>query len=797
MYRFSYVSKVGGSAIELNRQLFDQIIDDANLAAACSQIAEKSLLIDSATDDATRKALQDEMGALKRQLSAFCWHATFKNGKRNSFSAIPSGLGMIDVDHCDNPRELFESVRSLAMEYGLVAAHVTPSTKGLRMVFKIPDGMTIEGMQTWLTEKLALEGVDGCTKDLARLSFAVPRSYWLYVDYEALFEGEVVTPTLVNDNALKGQNTLAQGNSRANESRVKLCLNSAECSRESRELSALGNMCDNVGTPCRGNTTYDSEYKGIPYNKIVESLETLYGGKPTHGSRNSQIFSMACQLRYICNDDPNWIATILPNYGEAESRWMSTIKSACSRNQVQNMPAMLTKAIEMAGTTMGTGSGVFQGPRNLSPWSPSQDLDTSAPPAMPAKLPKLIRHLIKNVPEVCKPSVANGVFPALATHLSDVNFRLIDGTKKEATFMCINMARQSSGKASVNKPIEYIMADIKEQDEINRRKEQEWKDAVGCKGSNKEKPKRPEGLCVQMLVTDMTNAAFVQRLKDAGGKYIYTNLEELDLLKQLQTNGTKDVGKIICLCFDNGTYGQERVGLQSITALLPLRWNWNASSTIEKGRVFFSNRLIDGTLSRINFCTIISDDSKEFRYGNYDEDYATELKPYITNLNLCKGEVTCSQALAMAKRLQQKCTEIALQTEDVIYQEFSYRAVTIAYMKAMVLYIANDMTWDKSIEDFCEWSLEYDLWCKNYFFGEAIQAARDASMTKVRMNKSNMLKLLPDVFSFADAKETRRNEGKDTEKTGHMLAVWTHRGYIVFNKETEMYEKTENYKQKN
>jgi len=363
--------------------------------------------------------------------------------------------------------------------------------------------------------------------------------------------------------------------------------------------------------------------------------------------------------------------------------------------------------------------------------------------------------------------------------------------------MCVNMARQSSGKASVNKPIEYIMADIKEQDDINRRREQEWKDTIGTKGSNKEKPKRPTDLCVQMLVSDMTNAAFVQRLKDAGSKYIYTNLEELDLLKQLQTNGTKDVGKIICLCFDNGTYGQERVGQQSITALLPLRWNWNASSTVEKGRDFFSNRLIDGTLSRVNFCTIISDDSKEFKYGTYDEQYAADLKPYISNLTLCKGEVNCPQALSMAKRLQQKCTELALQTEDVIYQEFAYRAVTIAYMKAMVLYIAQDMTWDKTIDEFCEWSLDYDLWCKNYFFGDAIQSARDSSNNKVRLGKGNLLLSLPDLFSADDAKEVRKNAGKDVGKTAHMLAVWTFRGYIEYDEETKMYSKTEKYKQKN
>lgn len=765
MYPFSIVYSVGGPAFPVSRKVFDEVLDNPKVAMICQHIAAFVAKMASCTDETTRRQLQDQISALKRGLPAFCWHATFKNNKRNSFSAIPSGLAMIDVDHVDEPVKLFESVQEVAVEIGLVAAHVTPSTKGLRMVFAMPEGMTIEAMQRWVTEKLALQGVDGCTKDLARLSFVVPRGYWLYVDYEALFEGKTVETrhgiTAVETRHVTSPNGANVETRHAN---------------ETRHVTSLQDV------------VYEDTYKGVPYTAIVDALETLYGGKPEHGNRNTQIFSMACMLRSICNDDPMWIAKILPNYGENEQRWMATIKSACSRNQVRNIPNLMLKAIEMARRA------VAQPEEPANAGQTAIALDPDKPPRMPEKLPKLIRHLIKNVPEVCKPSVAHGVFPALATHLSEMNFRLIDGTKKEATFMCVNMARQSSGKASVNKPIEYIMADIKERDDINRRREQEWKDAVGSKGSNKEKPKRPEDLCVQMLVTDMTNAAFVQRLKDANGKYIYTNLEELDLLKQLQTNGTKDVGKIICLCFDNGTYGQERVGLQSITALIPLRWNWNASSTIEKGKDFFRNRLIDGTLSRVNFCTIINDESKEFKYGDYDEQYAAELKPYITNLNLCKGEVSCPQALAMAKRLQQKCTEIALQTEDVIYQEFAYRAVTIAYMKAMVLYIANDMTWEKSIDEFCEWSLDYDLWCKNYFFGEAIQEARNSSRPKRQTNKVNMLTLLPDTFTKNDALQMRKQSNLDTEGTSRMLRVWAFRGFITINNETQMYEKTDKYR---
>jgi len=769
MYNFCLAESVGGKAVVVSRQLFDQTIDSEKVRVLCARIADKYPFINGCPDETTKKDLQTQVSELKRTLPGFCWHASaFKDGKRNAFSATQSDLTMTDVDHVDEPQKLFERVRDAAITMGLVAAHITPSTFGLRLVFVRPQGVAIEQHQAWITEQLQLTGVDGCTKDLPRLSFVVPRGYWLYIDYDALFGEKRINP------AAELRGTVAD-------------LPKTELRKVESPQSSVLSPSTSVLRP----QSYDTEYKGIPYSDIVQALEDLYGGKPTHGSRNSQIFSMACQLRYICNDDPMWIAAILPNYGEAESRWMSTIRSACQRNQVQNMPAMLTKAIEMAKLAVNQRDGslidtVNQGTVPV--------IDANTPPKMPSKLPKLISHLIKNVPEVCRPSVANGVFPSLATHLAGVNFPLIDGTMKEATFMCVNMARQSSGKASVNKPIDYIMADIKERDELSRRREQEWKDAVSTKGSNKEKPKRPDDLCVQMLVTDMTNAAFVQRLKDAGNKYIYTNLEELDLLKQLQTNGTRDVGKIICLCFDNGVYGQERVGLQSITALLQLRWNWNASSTIEKGRDFFRNRLIDGTLSRVNFCTIISDETKEFRYGTYDEKYAADLKPYITNLNLCKGEVVCDKALAMARRLQQKCTEIAAQTEDIIYQEFAYRAVTIAYMKAIVLYIAQDMTWDKTIDEFCEWSLEYDLWCKNYFFGQLIAEARETSGSKQMFRKGNMLNLLPDRFTMDDAQEIRRQSNKNVEGTSHMLSVWAHRGYIAFDADNGVYEKAEKYR---
>jgi len=523
---------------------------------------------------------------------------------------------------------------------------------------------------------------------------------------------------------------------------------------------------------CKQIREEEATYDGIPYQAIVESLQEELGGVPPQGSRINFIYSMTAYLRFVCNDAPELIAKILPTYGEPNEKWRRTIDSACQRVQHKEMPKIVKRAIENAKQKIK-----------------NENLEEDLPPEMPKRLPKLISHLTKNVPEVCRPAVANGVFPALGAHLKEVHFPLIDGTQKEATFMCVNLAKQSSGKSAVNKPIEYIVADIVERDELSRKREQEWKDATASLGANKEKPKRPDDLCVQVLVSDMTNAAFVQRLNDAKGRYLYTNLEELELLQQLQTNGTKDVGKIICLCFDNGKYGQERVGTQSVTARVNLRWNWNASSTIRKGINFFKNRLADGTLSRINFCTIIPDDTKPFVYGRYDEKYAEELKPYITNLNLATGEVRCAEALSLARKMAERCSEEALLTDNEMYRDLSYRAVTIAYLKAMVLYIANGMTWSKDIADFAEWSLEYDLWCKMHFFEEEAAPVMKKERVKLTPGRQNMLDMLPTTFTEEELVALRRQQGQDGGTA--ILRLWMHRGYIEHDKQAGVYMKTD------
>ncbi len=772
MYKFSFTNSVAGKAQEVNRQLFHEIISRDSIKSRCKQIAK---IVNSPKSSKSEREIQSEIGKLKRGVPAFCWHVWFDGGKRKNNHAHASGLIMIDVDHIDNHRDTFAAIADKAKMLGLLVAHVTPSTHGLRLVFPIPHGYDIVKAQSYFAHQLNLQ-VDACTKDLARLSFAVPEEYFLFIDEDGLWED------LSQRSPLQGESRILAESTDNEECRgvIHNVPNGENGNQDDRE-SAVSTTAEDDGI----FITYDDNYDGIPYNILVESLCEQLGGTPAHGSRNNFIFSMAAYLRYVCNDDPNWIASVLPTYGETEEKWRRTIESACQRAQYKVMPNIVKRAIEQAR-------------HKIEQENDNEDEDQNQlPPAMPKKLPNLIKLLTKNVPEVCKPAVANAVFPSLAAHLHGVKFWLIDGTEKEATFMCVTMAGQSSGKSAVNKPIEYITADIVARDEINRKREQEWKDATANKGANKQKPQRPDNLCVQVLVSDMTNAAFVQRMKDAGNHYLYTNLEELDLLKQLQTNGTKDVGKIICLCFDNGKYGQERVGTQSVTARVDLRWNWNASSTIQKGISFFKGRLVDGTLSRINFCTIIRDKHKPFVYGRYTEDYADQLKPYIANLNLANGHIECKEALDLARKMAQKCEDDAALSDDETYQELAYRAVTIAYLKAMVLFIANDMTWTRDISDFTEWSLQYDLWCKMHFFGNQINAEKEKEKVKHTRDRQNLLDLLPNPFTLKEVEELRQIQELPQKGTRKMISNWTYRGYINYDPVMKNYIKSESYLNRN
>ncbi|MBL1007284.1 MAG: hypothetical protein JJO71_27010, partial [Escherichia coli] len=417
---------------------------------------------------------------------------------------------------------------------------------------------------------------------------------------------------------------------------------------------------------------------------------------------------------------------------------------------------------------------------NLHAQGNDGDEEYPAPPPMPEKLPKLVELLVSKTPDIYKPAVACAIFPPLATHLWRTRFRYIDNVEHEATLSVCLLAGTGAGKSCVQMPINYIMEDIRKRDKENMRREKEWKDEMVRKGANKDKRKRPENLIIQEIDADMTNPAFVMRTAEAQEHFLYTSMNELDQFDALRGMGNQQF-RIMCLAFDPGnTFGQQRVGIQSVTERVTIRFNWNASSTIDKGQRYFSKVLIDGPLSRINFCTIpereIGEDIPV--YGTYDEAYRTALKPYIENLCMATGLVDCPEAFQLATVLKNENAEFARTSQNRIYENFSFRANVIAYLKACVLYVANGFRWEPEIDDFIRWSERYDLWCKMRFFGDMIAKEMNCAERSSKRGPENLLQLLPDVFTLSQLEALRLEHGLEQKGTKGIIRQWVHRQYI-------------------
>ena len=530
----------------------------------------------------------------------------------------------------------------------------------------------------------------------------------------------------------------------------------------------------------------------IPYlpmgeccTSIVRELERQMGGAPEPGMRSNFIFCMACHLRHVCDDNAEWIAAIMPTYGQEHDKWLGDIRQACNRNQKPEMSRIMQKTLEACKMDMLVEMGAQE---------------CSMPPAMPKRLPPLIRLLTSRTPDIYKPAVAHAVFPALASYLWRTRFLYVDNTLHEATLMNVLMAPTGAGKSCISEPINHILKNMRERDRENLRREREWKQLVQAKGANKDKPQRPEGLVIQEIDPDMTNAAFVQRLADAEERFLYTKMNEIDQFDALKTSSrSKAQFQIMCLAFDHGnTYGQTRVGCGSVSERVSIRFNWNASTTIQKGRKYFNQVLTDGPVSRINFCTIpereIGADMPVF--GTYDAEFDEQLRPYIERLEKARGLVTCPKAEALSKRLIEGCADFAVLSGSRSYENLSFRANVIAYLKAMVLYIAGGEKWDKTLEDFITWSLHYDLWCKMNFFANDMDEAEIAMRRQGHRGPQNMLDLLPDEFTREEVHLLRQSQGITTGSTSKMLSNWKHRGYITLFSNSlpgsgeELYRKT-------
>ena len=533
----------------------------------------------------------------------------------------------------------------------------------------------------------------------------------------------------------------------------------------------------------------------IPYlpmgeccTSIVRELERQMGGAPEPGMRSNFIFCMACHLRHVCDDNDEWIAGIMPTYGQEHDKWLGDIRRACNRNQKPEMSRIMQKTLETCKMDLLVEMGAQE---------------CSMPPAMPKRLPPLIKLLTSRTPDIYKPAVAHAVFPALASYLWRTRFRYVDNTLHEATLMNVLMAPTGAGKSCISDPINHILKNMRERDRENLRREREWKQLVQAKGANKDKPQRPEGLVIQEIDPDMTNAAFVQRLADAEERFLYTKMNEIDQFDALKTSSrSKAQFQIMCLAFDHGnTYGQTRVGCGSVSERVSIRFNWNASTTIQKGRKYFNQVLTDGPVSRINFCTIpereIGADMPVF--GTYDAEFDEQLRPYIERLEKARGLVTCPKAEALSKRLIEGCADFAVLSGRRSYENLSFRANVIAYLKAMVLYIAGGEKWDKTLEDFITWSLHYDLWCKMNFFANDMDEAEIAMRRQGHRGPQNMLDMLPDEFTREEVHLLRQSQGITTGSTSKMLSNWKHRGYITLFSNSlpgsgeELYRKTSLY----
>ena len=563
---------------------------------------------------------------------------------------------------------------------------------------------------------------------------------------------------------------------------------------DAAHLSSAGGYQIPDGLPTSGTA---SEKSLIAFDLFTESAGLKNVNIDTEGSRHSSLLAIMSagasrvmseeELRRVVavkmpsfaqeRDCRQLIHDFYEKYGDSSKPFSRDVIRINAQAETQaNQLRINNEELRIQGASAGNQTVQSS---NLNVQS-SED-DYPAPPEMPKKLPKLVELLVSQTPDVYKPAVAHAIFPPLATHLCRTYFNYIDNVEHEATLMCCLLAGTGAGKNCVQMPINLIMEDIRKRDKDNLKREKEWKDEVTRKGANKDKRKRPENLVIQEIDADMTNPAFVMRTAEAQEHFLYTALNEIDQFDNLRGIGNQQF-RIMCLAFDPGNqYGQTRVGTQSVTERVTIRFNWNASTTINKGIRYFSKVLTDGPISRINFCTIPEREigAEMPVYGTYDDTFRENLKPYIEHLNMASGTINCPEAFALAQKLKEENADFARMSQDRVYENLSFRANVIAYLKACVLYVANGCQWESEIEEFVRWSEQYDLYCKMRFFRDAIVKSEQEGVKSSKRGPSNMLQLLPNEFSYQQAEQLRSDLGLDTKGTRRMIATWVFRKYIV------------------
>ena len=813
-----------GKVFSYNIDTYDKVIGLKEIKKMIQQIRGELPIDGVDLNDA--QAVKKAQERLKSELPFFCPHyGMFKNNVRRQEAALPESFlfqTIIDVDDKEYVEKAIEKARELNCSSGIwngSLLHLCYSArKKLHIGIRMPVGMTIEETQKAYCEALGVPYDESCITP-ERMIFLTDKDSEIYRSKmwcAVLPESEIQARRKAFLD--RGLTVDGRGDAKANSLQFTVNSNSNDNVQNNRLSGNHGDYAAPAGTAVQpaqsGNSNYaDDSHFGNPggnygtgelgeaseknliaFDLFVQSAGLEGMAIDTIGSRHSSLLAiMSAGASRVMSEEElmKVVRTKMPSYYQEDdchqlihdfyakyadsskpmSRDVIRVNALAEKQASQQVNSLqLTVNSPNANHTVQSSNLQVQ----------SSDEDYPEPPAMPEKLPKLVELLISRTPEVYKPAVAHAIFPPLATHLWQTSFRYIDNVVHEATLSTCLLAGTGAGKSSVDKPIRYIMEDIRKRDAENLKREKEWKEEVTRKGANKDKRKRPDNLVIQEIDADMTSPAFVMRTAEAQGRFLYTSLNELDQFDALRGSGNQQF-RIMCLAFDPfNLFGQQRVGVQSVTERVTIRFNWNASTTIQKGQRYFSKVLTDGPISRINFCTIpereIGDEMPV--YGDYDDAYRESLKPYIENLNNARGLIDCPEAFQLALKLKDENAEFSRLSQDRVYENLSFRANVIAYLKACVLYVANGCKWEPEIDEFIRWSERYDLYCKMRFFGDAIKRANFSNEKSSKRGPANLLQQLPDVFNFQQAEYLRLQLGMDKKGTPSMLRNWVNRNYI-------------------
>ena len=809
-----------GKVFSNSMAVYDKVIASPEIRKMIRQIrGELPIPKVNANDAEAVKKAQDR---LKSELPFFCPHyGIFKNNVRRQENAQPESFmfqTIIDVDDREYVDKAIEKARELncsdSIWNGSLLHLCYSARKKLHIGIRLPVGMTIEETQKAYCEALGVPYDESCITP-ERMIYLTDKDSEIYRSKmwcAVLSEKEI----LMRRQAYLDRGLTVDGRGKVNSLQLKV--NSNGKNNENNRLSGNdGNPAVSAGSAVQPAQPGDSHGADAPHiwdsgdnqnagglgarekNLIAFDLFTQAAGLggmeiDTVGSRHSSLLAImsAGASRVMEEEELMKVVRVkMPSYYQENdchqlihdfyakyadntkpmSREVMRVNALAEQKASQQVNSLQLKGNRADGNHTVQSS-------NLKVQSTEDDYPD--PPEMPKKLPKLVELLISRTPEIYKPAVAHAIFPPLATHLWKTRFRYIDNVEHEARLMTLLLAGTGAGKSSVNRPIDFIMEDIRLRDAENLKREKAWKDEMLRKGANKDKRKRPENLIIQEIDADMTNPAFVMRTAEAQEHFLYTSLNELDQFDALKGSGSQQF-RIMCLAADPGNkYGQTRVGTMSVTERVTIRFNWNASTTIQKGQRYFSKVLTDGPISRINFCTIPEREIGEDMpvYGTYDESYREALRPYIENLNKVTGLIECKEAFQLALKLKDENAEFARLSQDRTFENLSFRANVIAYLKACVLYVANGCKWEPEIDEFIRWSEQYDLYCKMRFFGDMIAKENFTAQRSSKRGPQNLLQILPDSFTAAQLLAIRLEHGLDAKGTDMMIRQWLHRNYI-------------------